>query len=94
MKQFWLVCSMCQTYWAHVFLIGCARHPVTACSQLGSSVRLPTLFPTLVELLPALAHSAVLVCTHWHMRVPVRCDHGASARCAILHCASARGGHV
>ena len=28
MKQFWFVCSMCQTYWAHVFLIGCARHIV------------------------------------------------------------------
>ena len=42
MKQFWIVCSMCQTYWAHVFRIGCARHPVTACNQLGLIVRLPT----------------------------------------------------
>ena len=73
MKQFWLVCGMCQTYWAHVFLIGCARHPVTACNplELGSSVQLPTMFPTLVALRPALAHSTVLMCTHWHVRVPV-----------------------
>ena len=78
MKQFWFVCSMCQTYWAHVFLSGCARHPVTACSPLGSSARLPTLFPTLVALLPALAHSAVLVRTHWHMRVPVLSNCGAN----------------
>ena len=73
MKTFWLVCSMCQTYWAHVFLFGCARLPVMACSQLGSIVRLPTLFPTLVALLPSLAHSAVLAHTHWHLRVPVLC---------------------
>ena len=79
MKQFWLVCSMCQTYWAHAFLVGCARHPATARNQLelGSSVQLPTLFPTLVALLPALAPSAVLVCTHWHVRVPVLCYCGA-----------------
>ena len=38
-------------------------HPVMACNQLGRIVRLPTLFPTLVALLPALAHSAVLVYT-------------------------------
>ena len=78
MKQFWFVCSICQTYWAHVFLIGCARHPATACSQLGSSVRLPTLFPTLVALLPALAHPAVMVCTHWHVRAPVVRNCGAT----------------
>ena len=46
MKQLWLVWSMCQNYWANVFLIGCAIHPTTACSPLGSIVRLPTLFPT------------------------------------------------
>ena len=74
----WFVCLMCQTYWAHVFLIGCASHPVTACSQLGSSVRLPTLFPTLVALLPALAYSAVLVCTHWNASVPVLSNCGAT----------------
>ena len=77
-KQFWLVCSMCQTYWAHAFLSGCARQLVTACSPLGSSVRLPTLFPTLVALLPALAHSAVLVRTHWHVRAPVLCNCGVN----------------
>ena len=77
-KQIWLVCSMCQTYWAHVFLIGCAKHPVPACSQLGLSVRLPTLFPTLVALMPALTHSTVLVFTHWHVHVPVLCNYGAS----------------
>ena len=80
MKQFWLDCGMCKTYWAHVFLIGCARHPVTASNQLelGSIVRLPTLFPTLVASLPAWAHSTVLVCTHWHVRVPVLCNCGAT----------------
>ena len=70
-KQFWFVCSMCQTCRAQVFLIGCARHLVAACSQLGSRARLPTLCPALVPLLPALAHSAMLVSTHWHVRVPV-----------------------
>ena len=80
MKQFWFVCIMCQTYWAHVFLIGCARHPVTACNQpeLGSNVQLPTSFPTLVALLPTLAPSAVLVCTHWHVRVPMLGNCGAN----------------
>ena len=78
----------------HVFLFGCAGHPVMARSQLGSSVLLPTLFPTLVELLPALARSTVLVCTHWHVRVPVLCDHAASAHYAILHGASKLGGRV
>ena len=73
MKQFWFVCSMHQTYWAHAFLIGCARHMVKALSQLGSSVRLPTLLPTLVALLSALAHSTVLVRTRWHVRLPVLC---------------------
>ena len=77
MKQFWLVCSMCQTYWAHAVLSGCARQPVTACSPLGSIVQLPTLFPALVALLPALAHSTVLVCTNWHVRVPVLWNRGA-----------------
>ena len=77
MKQLWFVCSTRPSYWTHVFLIGCARHPATACSQLGSIVRLPTLFPTLAALLPALAHLALLVCTHWHVRAPVLCDHGA-----------------
>ena len=62
MPQFWFVCSMCQTYWAHVFLIGCAWHLAQACSQLGSNVRLPTLLTTLVALLPALAHSVVFMC--------------------------------
>ena len=92
MKQFWFVCSMCQTYWAHAFLSGCARHLVTACSPLGSSVRLPTLCPTLVALLPALAHSAVLVCTHMDVRVPLLCKYRASAHIAILRGASKHGG--
>ncbi len=70
----WFVCSMCQTYWAHVFPIGCARHHVSACNQIGSSVRLPTLFPAL---LPTLAHLTVLVCTHWHVGVPVLWNCGA-----------------
>ena len=82
-KQFWFVCSMCQTYWAHVFLSGCARQPVTACSPLGSIVRLPALFPTLAALLPALAHSTVLVCTQWHVCVPVLCNCGAN--CFLNH---------
>ena len=47
MTQFLLICSMCQTYSAHVFPMGCARHPTTACSQLGSSVRLSYLVPHL-----------------------------------------------
>ena len=94
MKHFWFICSMCQNYRAHAFLIGCAGHPVMACSQLCSSVLLPTLFPTLVELLPALAHSAVLVCTHRYARAPVLRDHGESAQFAILHGAPKRGGHV
>ena len=80
MKHFWLDCSMCQTYWANVFLIGCARHLAPACSQLelGSSIQLPTLFPTLVALLPALAHSVVMMCTHGHVRVPVLWNCGAN----------------
>ena len=78
MQQFGFVFSMCQTYWAHVCFIGCAGHPVTACNQLGSIVRLPTLFPALVALLPTLAHSAVLVCTHWHVRVPMLWNCGAT----------------
>ena len=64
-----------------------------ACSRLGSSVRLPALFSTLVAPLPALAHSAVLVCTHWHLRVPVLWNYGASAHTAILHDESKLGGH-
>ena len=53
------------------------RHLAMACSQLARIVRLPTLFPTLVALLPALAHTAVLARTHWHMRVPALCNCGA-----------------
>ena len=34
------------------------------------------LVPTLVALLPALAHTTVLVRTHWHVRVPVLCNCG------------------
>ena len=64
-----------------------------ACSQLRSHVRLSALFPTLVAPLPALAHSAVLVCTHWHVRVPVLCSHGASAITGILHVKFKLGGH-
>ena len=41
----------------------CARHPVMACSQLGSSVRLPTLLPTLVALLPTW-HTQPCWCVH------------------------------
>jgi len=81
--------------------VACARLIGPTCfslvvldTQLGSSVRLPTLFPTLVALLPTLAHSTVLVCTHWHVRVPMLCDHAASAHFAIVHGASKLGRRV
>ena len=65
----------------------CARHPVMACNQLGSSVQLPALFPTLVAPLPTSAHLAVLVCTYWHVCVcvPVLRNYGASTHIAVLH---------
>ena len=46
--------------------------------KLGQAYEFPAFFPTLVALLPALAPSAVLVRTHWHVRVPVLCYCGAN----------------
>ena len=45
------------------------RHHVTACNQLGSSVRLPTLLPTLWR-----------CCQHWHIQ-PCWCVHIGTCVC-------------